>query len=290
VQPSQPSHETALKSLAIDLITDGADLTGGRKEVILTVRRVMLSARRSGFDKARLFGILMDTRSHRKLPIQIATGPRGRHYSVESTRRLLDALWEDVGKVVEQRPPWQPADVLEAIEFVREAALAESTLDPKDRVVVLAVLDLAHLFGTTRPAVPSRRLAAMTGMTLPTANRRLRILASRGEWLRLAKKGDRHARKASLYAIAPDLLKVWGASPPTSQTEVQVDLPTSHTVVPTPLPTSHSTDARPDSQRHNGETREEALGRAVALLMSTHPDELRRIISTVESQSSHHPT
>lgn len=219
----------ALAGWAVDVITDGVPLDGDnpRAQIITAVRSVMLSAHRAEYPWHLMHTLLMDTQA-RKLAHQLATGRGGRTISPRQRTALLKRLWDDTAKVAQQRPAWDRDKALEAIEFVRDNWHLTEPLPMKWRQVLDVVLDLATQYGTTRPVVPSRVLAERTGLPLSTANHVLKQIARDGEWLRLAKKGNRHTGRASLYVIAPALLNVWGASPPMSNAQPMSNPPMSN--------------------------------------------------------------
>lgn len=205
----------SLPGWALDLATDGVDISsGGRGAVVLGIRRVMLSAHRHGVAYSDVYALLTDTRA-RRLAAQIALGRGGRAIPSPQRDKLLRDLWQQTQDEVEKRPAWNRDDAISAIAFIRDHFEGAPGLRDKERAVVGVVLDLAEYHGTTRPAVPSRVVAHRTGLPLMTANDTLRRLSRDGEWLRLVQQGNRHTRRASLYLVAPPLLNVWGASPPT---------------------------------------------------------------------------
>lgn len=219
----------ALAGWALDVITDGVPLDGDnpRAQVITAVRSVMLSAHRADYSWHLMQGLLTDTQN-RKLAKQLATGRGGREISPRQRTALLKRLWDDTAKVAQERPAWSRNDALDAIEFVRDNWHMTQPLPSKWQQVLAVVLDLATEYATTRPVVPSRVIAERTGLPLSTANHVLKQIANDGEWLRLAKKGNRHTRRASLYVIAPALLNVWGASPPMSNAQPMSNPPMSN--------------------------------------------------------------
>lgn len=229
----------ALSGTYLDLITDGLPDVQSRAEVVMAVRRVMLSAHRCGVPESQVFALLTDTEG-RRLAAQIATGRGGRKMTTRQRSKFLRDLWEQTRQVAASRPAWSRDDALAAIEYVRDNWTGTEALPAKHRQVLDVVLDLATEYGTTRPVVPVREVTARTGIPRSTVSRILRELADDGEWLRLVKRGNHHTRRASLYTLAPDLLhaftvNLWGASPPKSH-----GLPMSHP------PMSHSGDTSPE--------------------------------------------
>lgn len=83
--PPQDHGSRTLPGWAIDVLTDGADLSRGRAEVVRQVRRVMLSAHRLGIDWPTVHALLSDT-AHRRLAHQLAHGHKGRRIAPASVR------------------------------------------------------------------------------------------------------------------------------------------------------------------------------------------------------------
>jgi hypothetical protein len=260
----------ALPGWSLDLLTDGVDAPVTRKAVVMAVRRIMLSAHRLDIPYTYLHGLLTDT-ENRRLATQVSTGRRGAKIRPRQRDEFLAKIWDQTAQVARQRPSWSREDALNAIEYLRDNWKATEVLPPRERAVLDAVLELAARHGTTRPAVPSRVIAEMTGLTRSTANRTLQILAKDGTWLRLAQRGNHRTRRASLYVIAPDLLHefsehVWGASPPESQSQPKYQQPTSQEGGPMPVSVTISAPNAED------------LRRVIDVLTCGTPDEAKRLL------------
>ncbi len=228
--PHRP-RSRALPGVWIDLLTDGVHIGhGGRQPVIKAVRQIMLAAHRLGITYTDLHPLLTDVK-RRRLAAQLATGRGGRPIAPGQRERLLRALWDDTAKVAASSPPWTRDDACAAIQHVRDALDDADDLDPSERAVMRAVIDLAEAYGTTRVAAPVRRVAQAAGLTTPTAHRVLKRLCDGSGWLSLAKRGDRLSRRSNLYRVGPALLaggRMGGLRPPTSQAPPTSHPPTSH--------------------------------------------------------------
>jgi hypothetical protein len=196
------------------------------------VRAVMMSAHRGGVPYTEVRDLLCDI-TNRRLAAQLATGRGGRQITITQRSRFLHKLWVQTGDVVAKRPAWDRDAALAAIEHVRDNWSGTDTLPDRHRVILNVVLDLATEYGTTRPTVPVREVERRTGIPFQSVSRILGKIATEGTWLRLAKRGNHRTGRASLYTLAPDLLRdftenVWGASPPESHPLPMSQLPTSH--------------------------------------------------------------
>lgn len=220
---------SALPGVWLDLITDGADTKhGGKSATVKALRQVMLAAHRAGWTYVDIYPLLTDTKG-RKLAAQIIIGRGGIMINSRQRDTFLRKHWDDTAAVAAAGSTWAHGDVLDVIEFVRQAFDAAGDLGTRERAVLTAVIDLADQHGTTRVAAPVRVVAEASGLSVPMAYRVLMDLCQRGEWLDVARRGSRRAGRSNLYRLAPAVLETYrGATPPTSQ-----DLPTSH------LPTSH---------------------------------------------------
>jgi hypothetical protein len=258
----------ALTGWALDVITNGVPLDGEnpRGQVIAAVRSVMLSAHRADYPWHLMHTLLMDT-NDRKLAQQLATGRGGRTIGTRQRTALLKKLWDDTEKVAQARPAWNRDQALDAIEFIRDNWHLTETLPDKWQQVLGVALQLATEYGTTRPAIPSRVVAERTGLPLSTANYVIRQIANDGEWLRLAQKGNRHTRRASLYVLAPSLLNVWGASPPVSNAQPMSNPPMSNV----------DGDSMSMSITVTGNS-QEALRQALQLIAAASPEELQEVV------------
>lgn len=211
-----------LTGWALDLAVDGLpgqpEITRG--DVVMAMRKMMFSGARSGMTWADIYPYATDTHRYR-LAAQIATGRGGRPIALKVRNRFLQQHWQDVCRVIAERPAWTQADVYGFIEHARDE-LERASLPPSQATVMDVVVTVAAQKGTSRPAVPVHVVVDATGLSKSTAHRTLMRLADDGYWLALAKRGNKH--KANLYNLAPALAGTYaGASPPTSQ-----DPPTSH--------------------------------------------------------------
>jgi hypothetical protein len=261
-----------LPGWAIDLISQGADLSEGRKAVVKAVRQVMLSAHRH---KVRYHDIHALLTGELTLARQVRTGRRGSQINRNTRDKFLRDQWVDTAKVAERSPAWDKNRALAAIEHVKSEFELDTDLVPKDRAVMGAVLALAEQYGTTRVAAPARKIADMTGMSPAAAHRVLTGLAADRQWLALAKGGNYKTGRASLYNLAPGLLNVWAASPPMSQ-----PVPMSHP------PMSHSEGEAAMTVALTASS-PELLAQAIKLLAAASPESLRRVIADVQADSPH---
>ena len=216
----------------LDLITDGVPNPFDRSSVVMAVRRVMLSAHRGQVPFQQVQDLLSDTKG-RRLAAQIATGRGGRQIARAQRSRFLRDLWAQTGEVASRRPAWNRDTALAAIEHVRDHWAGTESLPKRHQAILNVVLDLATEKGTTRPTVPVREVEKRTGIPYQTVSRILGKIAVEGTWLRLAKRGNHRTGRASLYTLAPDLLRdfddnVWGASPPESHPQPMSHPPMSH--------------------------------------------------------------
>lgn len=223
---------TTLSGTFLDLITDGVPHPADRSAVITAVRSVMLSAHRAGVPFHQVQNLLTDTRD-RRLADQLATGRGGREISPRQRSQLLHDLWEQTSQVAATRPAWDRDAALAAIEHVRHHWSETEALPDRHQAVLNVVLDLATEYGTTRPTVPVREVERRTGIPFQSVSRILRGISAEGTWLRLVKRGNYRTRRASLYTLAPDLIRdftdnVWGASPPESHPQPKSHPPMSH--------------------------------------------------------------
>ena len=198
----------------------------------MAVRRVMLSAHRGQVPFHQVQDLLSDTKG-RRLAAQLATGRGGRQMTAAQRSKFLRDLWAQTGAVAAQRPAWDRDAALAAIEHVRDHWTSTESLPERHRAILNVVLDLASEKGTTRPTVPVREVEKRTGIPYQTVSRILSKIAAEGTWLRLAKRGNHRTSRASLYTLAPDLLRdftdnVWGASPPESHPVPMSQPPMSH--------------------------------------------------------------
>jgi hypothetical protein len=268
-------HLATLSGTYLDLITDGVPQPITRQAVVMAVRRIMLSAHRHELPYHHIQVLLTDT--NRRLPVQIATGRGKRLMNVHQVSSFLKKLWAQTEKLAAERPAWSREDALHAIEFVRDNWLGMESLPQRKQDILDVVLDLATEYGTTRPAVPVREVAKRTGYPFQTVSRLLRQLAADGEWLSLAQQGNYRTRRASLYTIAPPLLRhfnenIWGASPPVSQPPSM-----SHPSM------SQGSDSMNMSITVSGSTAED-LRQAIRVLMNANPNEAKELLQDSDLQ------
>lgn len=219
---------TALPGPIVDLMRDGCREVRNRGDVVRAVRTVMFSAHHHGQSWPAIQAELTNIKRNR-LAEQIATGRRGVKMSPKVVSDFLSKLWTQTTEEVAARPAWTADDVLEFIEYVREV-LENSDVPDRDRAVMDVVLDLAGQHRTAKVAAPVHVVAEKTGLTRMTAHRALMGLCDTGDWLALARRGNKN--RSNLYRVAPALRGTYtGALRPTSQ-----DQPTSH------QPTSHPDD------------------------------------------------
>lgn len=201
---SDAPHTTALPGTYVDLIVNGTSITQGRRDVVLAVRRVMLSAHRHGIGRQQIVGLLTDDRN--RLAVQVATGRGGRRMSRSKVNEDLAKWWDATATLAATQPVWDRDDALAFIEFVRDAWEARrAECDDTTQRVFDVALQLATDYGSTRPALPERGVAARAGLSQATARRRLRALAADGEWLSLAQRGRPNTGRSNLYLLAPAL-------------------------------------------------------------------------------------
>lgn len=221
----------AIPGTAMDLLTDGVrskPLT--RPDVVKAVRTFMMSAQRAGEAYPTVHAFLTDTR-RRRLAEQLATGRGGRPIDRVTVSKFIENHWNETSKVTSKRLPWNHDDVLNIIEEVAEA-LEGSELPKRERSVMEAALTLARQHETTRPALPAREIADMTGLSKSEAYRTLMALAQQGDWLSLALRATPNSGRANLYRLAPAVADTYrGASPPESQHPPMSHPPMSRLVV-----------------------------------------------------------
>ena len=263
-----------LSGTYLDLITDGVPQPLDRSSVVTAVRSVMLSAHRAGVPFLQVQDLLIDNKN-RRLAAQLATGRGGRLMTLAQRSRFLRDLWRQTGEVAAQRPPWDRDAALAAIEHVRDHWSGTERLPYRHRLILDVVLDLATAYGTTRPAVPVREVEARTGIPFQTVSRILNKIAADGKWLQLAKRGNHRTGRASLYKLAPDLIKdftdnVWGASPPESHPQPMSHPPMSHESEPTSMSITLTAPSAED------------LRTAIQALTNPDPNEIQRLFN--ESQ------
>lgn len=263
-----------LSGTFLDLITDGVPNSGDRSSIVMGVRAVMMSAHRGGVPYTQVQDLLCDI-TNRRLAAQLATGRGGRQMTITQRSRFLHKLWVQTGDVVAKRPAWDRDDALAAIEHVRDNWSGTDTLPDRHRAILNVVLDLATEYGTTRPTVPVREVERRTGIPFQSVSRILGKITTEGTWLRLAKRGNHRTGRASLYTLAPDLLRdftenVWGASPPESH-----PLPVSQ------LPVSHGDESMSMSITVTAANAED-LRKAIQALTNPDPNEARRLFNESE--------
>lgn len=263
-----------LSGTYLDLITHGVPHPVDRSSVVVAIRSVMLSAHRAGVRYSQIQELLTDTRD-RQLAVQLATGRGGRQIPSAQRYRLLRKLWDETGEVAATRPPWNREAVLAAIEHVRDHWAGTESLPKRHQAILNVVLDLATEKGTTRPTVPVREVEKRTGIPYQTVSRILGKIAVEGTWLRLAKRGNHRTGRASLYTLAPALLRdfddnVWGALPPESHPQPMSHPPMSHESEPMSMSITVTAPSAED------------LRKAIQALTNPDPNEMRRLFS--ESQ------
>lgn len=192
----------------LDLVAAGTRLHDGRRDVVMAVRRVMLSAHRHGWPRQHVYGLLLDDRN--ALAVQIRTGKGGRTIPRAQVTRFLTRVWDDTARIAAQTA-WDTEAVHGFIEYVRDQwAAARDRYDEREQLVVDVALELATAYGTTRPVLPQRVLAERTGIPQRTITRVLARLSDEGEWLRLVQRGNPRTRRASLYSLAPGMRGAYG--------------------------------------------------------------------------------
>lgn len=225
---------TTLPGVTIDLITDGADLRGVepeaiRSKVVAAVRSVMFSAHRAGVPYDTVHTLLTDIKG-RRLAEQLATGRGGRTIPIGQRARLLRHQWQEVGRVVAATPSIDREAIQAHLALVRDEVDGAADMSERERLIMLAVLDLAERFGTTRVAASTYAVAERTGLPQQTVSRILRKLAGAEHWLSLAKRGDARVGKANLYRVGPGLAarSHMGASPPMTHDPPMTHPPMTH--------------------------------------------------------------
>lgn len=221
-----------LSGTYLDLITDGVSPPVDRSSVVGAVRQVMMSAHRGQVPFLQVQDLLLDTKN-RRLAAQLATGRGGRPITSLQRSKFLRDVWAQTREFTAKHPAWDRDAALAAIEHVRDHWHGTKSLPPRHQAVLNVVLDLATAYGTTRPTVPVREVEKRTGIPFQTVSRILGKIAKEGTWLKLAKRGNHRTHRASLYILAPDLLRdftdnVWGASPPESHPQPMSQPPMSH--------------------------------------------------------------
>jgi hypothetical protein len=260
-----------LSGTFLDLVTDGVPNPVDRSSVVIAVRSVMLSAHRGKVPFPQVQDLLSDT-ENRRLAKQLATGRGGRQMTSAQRSRFLRSLWQQTGEIAAQRPAWDRDVALAAIEHVRDHWAGTEALPSRHKAIVDVALDLATEHGTTRPTVPVREVEKRTGIPYQSVSRILGKISAEGTWLKLAKRGNHRTGRASLYTLAPDLLRdftdnVWGASPPESHPEPMSQPPMSQEEEPMSMSITVTA------------ANEEDLRRAIQALTNPDPHEARRLIS-----------
>ena len=253
----------------VDLITDGVPQPITRESVVMAVRRIMLSAHRQGLPYHHIQELLTDP--NRRLSVQISTGYGGRSINVNQVSRFLKTQWTQTQKVAAEHTAWGEEGARQALEFIRDNWLGMESLSKRKQDILNTVLDLATEYGTTRPVVPVRVVQDRTGIPFQTVSRLLRELANNGEWISLAQQGNHRTGRASLYNIAPPLVRyfnenIWGASPPVSH-----DQSMSHPSM------SQERDSMNMSITVSANTPEN-LRDAIRILMNANPEDAKKAI------------
>jgi hypothetical protein len=188
-----------LPGWALDLATDGVRLTDGRVEVVKAVRCVMLSAHHAGWAYSDIYALLTDT-GRRSLARQLAHGGQGRPLSPARRNAWLRRTWLDLEGVYKAHRPYSRDEVLDAIEKVA-ADLERAELDADKAAVLAVVIDLARGYATARVAVPVHVVVERTGLSKSKSHRLLMRLCDEGDWIKLAKRGDRLRGRSNLYRV-----------------------------------------------------------------------------------------
>jgi len=203
-----------LPSTAIDLIRDGltdsASLT--RRDVHVAMRTAMILAHRNGVDWPTMHAFLTD-KDRNVLARQIATGRRGKAMNQGNVTKILSKAWDDTKQLVDKSPTWTCDDVFNIIEEI-QVALEGSILPERQRKVMEAAIKLGFQKGTTRPTLPARTIAEMTGIPKTSVGRILGRLAEDGDWLRLARRGNAKQGRANIYRLAPAIADTYRAATP----------------------------------------------------------------------------
>lgn len=160
--------QRAPRGYYVDLIRDGVPADELRKlgdrAVFRALLRTAASFRQRGYSYADWAGLVSEARSNLGHQARVR---RNKERKPRDYERVLAEAWDKAGKWLDEEaePMFTAADVRQRVADLR-AILGDADIEipDTDRAVLAHACDVAERYGTTRPVMPWREVAAGTGL------------------------------------------------------------------------------------------------------------------------------